>query len=330
MAKSESKKTYQTLINAEFALAVLNGLQSAPKYLPFKYNYNTQGVALYQRIQQLDEYYIKQCEQEIFHTKMDAILGMRGNDLNAFEVFEFGWPNSENTALLLKALAEKEINVSYTAVHENASVLESHSEYISSALPDVPLKLLNLGYEEAIKQVHTNNQCRKLLFYSGVNMGNLSLQEMLRHYKQLRLKLDKNDVVITGFDLKKDPAQMLAAYNDTENLNCDFNINLLQRINEELGANFNTEAYSYFVNYKPDTGELNLYLISTSDQEVEVESLEKTFKIKRWEPIYMGTSRKFGLLTIEAIANESGFQMIENLSDKNQWFTYSCWVPKLK
>jgi uncharacterized SAM-dependent methyltransferase len=132
-------------------------------------------------------------------------------------------------------------------------------------------------------------------------------------------------MMLIGFDLKKDPRRILAAYNDREGVTRDFNLNLLRRINRELGGTFEVDTFIHHPTYDPISGECRSYLISTVDQQVTIAALETTFSFQKWEPIFMEVSRKFDLTEIDRLATQSGFSMQGHLMDGDGFFADCIW-----
>ena len=115
------------------------------------------------------------------------------------------------------------------------------------------------------------------------------------------------------------------AYDDAQGVTAEFNLNLLRRINRELGANFDLEKFSHYAIYRPTECAARSFLISRGEQTVFIEALNQTFHFKAWEPIFMEISQKYNLEMIEELAETSGFQVSENFFDANKYFVDSLW-----
>ena len=132
--------------------------------------------------------------------------------------------------------------------------------------------------------------------------------------------MKENDRLLIGFDLKKEPDIVRAAYNDKEGYTRAFNMNLLERINHELGGNFDLNKFKHYPVYNPQTGTAKSYLISLCDQEVYIEALQKTFSFEAWESIHTEISQKYSKSGIEAIAKASGLQIEQTFLDQRAYF----------
>ena len=115
--------------------------------------------------------------------------------------------------------------------------------------------------------------------------------------------------------------------NDRAGVTAKFNINLLKRINRELGANFNIEEFSHYASYHPTERAARSFLISQKAQSVYIEALDQTFEFAQWEPIFMEISQKYGVRMIQNLAEKSGFQIVKNFFDSNNFYTNSLWKP---
>jgi len=137
--------------------------------------------------------------------------------------------------------------------------------------------------------------------------------------------MNPQDLLFTGFDLQKDPRVILAAYDDATGVTAEFNLNLLRRINRELGADFASEKFSHYAIYRPTECAARSFLISREEQEVFIETLNQTFHFKAWEPIFMEISQKYNLEMIEDLASMSGFRVKQNFFDERKYFVDSLW-----
>jgi uncharacterized SAM-dependent methyltransferase len=145
--------------------------------------------------------------------------------------------------------------------------------------------------------------------------------------RELRNHLSEGDMILIGFDLKKNPKTILAAYNDKEGITEKFNLNLLERINRELNADFDHNKFDHYPVYDPETGACKSYLVSLADQQVKINDSEPIHFL-RDECIYMEISQKFTVLQIEQMAANSGFKSIHRFFDEKEWFIDVIWVAE--
>ena len=137
--------------------------------------------------------------------------------------------------------------------------------------------------------------------------------------------MNGNDLLFIGFDLQKDPHVIVRAYDDSQGVTARFNLNLLQRINRELGGNFDLGKWSHYAIYNPDECSARSFLISREAQSVRIEALNRTFEFGSWEAVFMEISQKYSLANIAALATESGFEIKQNFFDSKDYYCDSLW-----
>jgi uncharacterized SAM-dependent methyltransferase len=137
--------------------------------------------------------------------------------------------------------------------------------------------------------------------------------------------MDKKDRLLIGVDLKKDPRIIRQAYDDETGITSDFNLNILQRINRELGGNFQVEHFSHWESYNPVSGDARSFLISRKAQHVHIAQLNQRFDFEAWEAIEVELSKKYSLREIDALAKEAGFEICQNYLDEREFFADSLW-----
>ena len=166
----------------------------------------------------------------------------------------------------------------------------------------------------------------KIILFLGSNIGNFSDNETEIFLNQLSTYTNPGEKLLIGFDLKKSPNIIINAYNDPHGHTRRFNLNHLIRLNRELDANFNIHQFEHHIFYDPQSGDVKSYLISTSEQIVDIKSINQDFHFRKWESIFMELSRKFILHTIEELAKKNGFKVIQNFTDKRSYFVDSLWI----
>lgn len=139
--------------------------------------------------------------------------------------------------------------------------------------------------------------------------------------------MNPDDKLFIGMDLKKSPRVILDAYDDPHRHTAKFNLNLLKRINTELGGDFNIHNFEHHQVYEPDTGAAKSYLVSLKEQDVRIKALNTSFPFKAFETIYTEQSQKYDVEMIEQLATESGFEVMMNFFDQQHFFADSLWIP---
>lgn len=308
----------------QFAEDVKEGLNSTPKRLSSKYFYDAKGDKLFQQIMQLEEYYLTRAELNIFQTQSQHLLDLFDSG-GAFRIVELGAGDGMKTKVLLKYFQEKGADFSYCPVDISANVLEDLKRNVLAELPDLKMEPLAGDYFKVLSELKFQNHKRNIAFFLGSNIGNFRKDLAIAFLSSIQQNLAKGDFLLIGFDLKKDPKRILSAYNDSQGVTRAFNINLLQRINDELGGDFDLEAFDHNPIYDPMTGECRSYLIAKTPQKVHIKELEESFEFRAWEPIYMEVSKKYDLDEIADLAESTGFRVRENLFDEEQLFADSIW-----
>jgi len=162
------------------------------------------------------------------------------------------------------------------------------------------------------------------VMFLGSNIGNMAINEAEHFCGELRKHLSPGDMLLIGFDLKKNPATVLAAYNDKEGITRRFNLNLLERINRELNADFDTSKFEHYPTYDPETGACKSYLVSTCEQLVRIGM--ETITFAKDEYIFMEISQKFTVAETEQMAVTAGFMPMEQFFDSKRWFLDAVWL----
>jgi dimethylhistidine N-methyltransferase len=312
--------------NKTFAEDVFKGLSSRPKFLSSKYFYNERGDELFQAIMNLEEYYLTRSEYNIFEHSKEEIASSFAAGRQPFNIIELGAGDGYKTKVLLKYFLEQHLNFKYMPIDISANVLETLKSDLEENFNGLNVQPYQGDYFDALKDLNYQEDTRKIVLFLGSNIGNFKDLDVIEFLKNLSKHLTDDDKVFIGFDLKKDPHIIRDAYNDKSGITKAFNLNLLQRINDELGGDFNLEKFIHYPVYDPLTGQAKSYLVSTVEQKVTIDALNKSFSFKQWEPIFMEVSQKYNMGDIEKIAFLSGFKIEKNFFDDKKYFVDSLWV----
>jgi len=311
--------------NKSFADDVHKGLSAAPKFLSSKYFYNEKGDELFQAIMNLDEYYLTRSEYQIFENKKSELAKIFSAGRQPFNIIELGAGDGYKTKVLLKYFLDQQINFRYIPIDISGNVLNTLQNDLNKNFKGLKVHPYQGDYFDALKDLNYQEDTRKVVFFLGSNIGNFKEIEAIEFLKELGKNLTEDDRLFIGFDLKKDPDIILKAYNDKSGVTKAFNLNLLHRINEELGADFNVEAFMHYPIYDPATGQAKSYLISKKEQQVSIDALNRSFSFKQWEPIFMEVSQKYNISDMERMAFLSGFKIDQNFFDSKRYFVDSLW-----
>ncbi|NVK28033.1 MAG: L-histidine N(alpha)-methyltransferase [Flavobacteriia bacterium] len=312
---------------SKIAKDVRDGLTSTPRTLPSKYFYDDAGDKLFQSIMAMPEYYLTDCEFEIFQTQADKILDAIAPHKRPFNLIELGAGDGSKTRVLLRHFQEKGVDFTYCPVDISANILNELKEEVLKELPDLNIELLAGDYFELLNQKIGKFEGRNVFLFLGSTIGNYNEERATRFLQKLRDGMREDDQLLMGVDLKKDPSVILKAYNDPHGITKEFNINLLRRLNEEIGANFDERYWMHHPTYDPQTGEARSYLVSTKPQEVYIEALDATYSFEAWEEVHTEISKKYSLKQLETLAVKAGFKMTDNFLDCKHYFVDTLWRP---
>jgi L-histidine N-alpha-methyltransferase len=322
MSKSSTSPELTT-----FAEDVLRGLSGTPKTLSSKYFYDDEGSRLFQEIMRLPEYYLTACEHEIFSTQADAIFDAFANGDSKFDLIELGAGDGTKTAVLIDYFLKKQADISYSPIDISQEALDTLSAKFSTEFSSLKVEPRKGDYLSILASLRNGKGRRKVLLFLGSNIGNFSRDQARDFFQDLRNVMSADDLLFIGFDLQKDPHVIVRAYDDEKGVTAAFNLNLLKRINRELGADFDLEKFSHYAVYRPVECAARSFLISRETQSVHIKALNRIFEFEQWEAIFMEISQKYNLRMIEEMARDSGFEVKQNFFDSRNYYCDSLWRP---
>lgn len=308
-----------------FAHDVDKGLSSESKFLSSKYFYDDEGSTLFRQIMDLPEYYLTRSEFEIFSTKTNAVFEAFTRSSKEFDLIELGAGDGMKTAVLIDYFLKKSADFTYSPIDISQEAVDILTAKFKNEFPNLNINAKTGDYFQILETLKSESRRPKILMFLGSNIGNFTRKDSFSFFSHLRQVMNDGDLLFTGFDLQKDPRIILAAYDDAQGVTAQFNLNLLRRINRELGADFNLDNFSHYAVYVPTECAAHSFLISREAQKVYVKTLGKTFHFKAWEPIFMEISQKYSLEMIEELAASSGFEIAENFFDMKNYFVDSLW-----
>lgn len=310
-----------SLILNEFSTDILNGLQRNPKRLSSRYFYDDEGSRLFKKIMHLPEYYLTKCEFEILKKEKEVLRQLFSTQPGGFELIELGAGDGLKTKILLKHFTEYHTPFTYVPIDISGEALQGLSLSLRSEIPHLHVQPIEDDYFAGLERRVVGSQFdRRIVLFLGSNIGNFSEEETLHFLSQLRKRLHKGDFLLLGFDLKKNPLKILAAYNDSQGVTRDFNLNLLRRINTELDANFDLSQFAHYPMYDPASGEARSYLVSLARQRVHLGKLDEWIDFAEGETIHTETSRKYSVPQMERLCKSVGLQPVQCFTDSKHYF----------
>ncbi len=274
---------------------------------------------------QLPEYYLTRCEREIFQTQAAAIYAAFAAPQPAFDLIELGAGDGTKTAVLMAHFLAQGADFTYAPIDISQEAIDLLTGKFQQDFPALRMNAKTGDYFHILETLKAISRRRKIVMFLGSNIGNFSRTQAVSFFRRLRQVMNPDDRLFVGFDLQKDPRVIVHAYDDAAGVTAQFNLNLLRRINRELGANFVLEQFSHYASYQPSDCAARSFLISREAQEVVIPALNRSFQFQPWEPIFMEISQKYTLGMIDDLAQESGFQVAHNFFDQRRYFADSLW-----
>lgn len=308
---------------------ILSGLNANPKQISSKYFYDDAGDKLFQEIMKLEEYYLPNAELNALQRHGKAIAESVSS--KAVEVVELGAGDGQKTIVLLEALLSEGLEVTYVPMDISSEVLETNQKRVSDRFPDLKIKPIAGDYFQTLNALNASSALSadtttvRLMLFLGSNLGNYANEDACSFLTLLKSKMRQQDQLLIGLDLKKRPSTILAAYNDSKGVTRAFNLNLLHRLNRELKANFNVEAFEHYPFYHPIEGIAYSYLVSLEDQVVQIGDTAIYFE--KNELIQTEVSQKYSLPGIERLQKKAGFGKVKHYLDGRAYYTISLMQP---
>jgi dimethylhistidine N-methyltransferase len=256
------------------------------------------------------------------------------------QIIELGSGSSSKTAILLSYLSSQKKRIYYFPIDISNSILTESARRLKSQFPNASILGIRSDYKIGIDRAATecmtaektkkninNSSYTKLVLFLGSSIGNFELKEARSLLRSIRQKLDTNDFLLIGFDLQKGESVLNAAYNDKAGITAKFNLNLLARINRELGGNFELGKFEHCAFYNREQHRMEMHLVSKTDQQLYIGALGKTFFLKKDESIHTENSYKYSLSQIAALAEGCDFRIEKNFTDKKRWFDLALLSP---
>jgi L-histidine Nalpha-methyltransferase len=310
-----------------FAEDVLNGLSSCPKRLSSRYFYDDEGSRLFMEIMKLPEYYLTRAELKIFTEQTEEIYDAFTEGAESISLVELGAGDGLKTSVLIEYFLSRGLDLDYSPIDISQEANDVLAVRFHAKFPGLRIKPHTGDYFRVLDSLKNGNGKRKVLMFLGSNIGNFQRESALDFFRSLRKVMNSNDRLFIGFDMQKDPRVIVKAYDDAQGVTAAFNLNLLTRINRELGGDFDISKFSHYAQYRPVECAARSFLISREKQTVNVGALTRTFELDQWEPIFMEISQKYTRPMIEELAAGSGFVMDQDFFDREYFYTDSLWRP---
>ncbi|MFQ5701175.1 MAG: L-histidine N(alpha)-methyltransferase [Acidobacteriota bacterium] len=293
---------------------VLAGLRCERKQIPYKYLYDERGSALFERICDLDEYYLTRSELSIMEQHVQEMVEVFGPRCL---IIEYGSGSSRKTRLILDHL---ENPVAYVPIDISTKPLAESSAGLIEAYPEIEVLPVNADYTEAIRLPRPRRRpARKVVYFPGSTIGNFLPSEASAFLGRIAKVVGPAGGLLIGVDLKKDPSALEAAYADREGVTAQFTLNLLVRINRELGGDFDIDRFHHLATYNEMHGRVEIYLVSDVTQSVHVAG--NPIALREGEKIHIEYSYKYDLAGFERLARGIGLRVRRVWTDARRDFS---------
>lgn len=305
------------LPGATFLADVLAGLARYPKALSPKYFYDARGCALFEAICEQPEYYLTRTEISIMHERAGEMARVLGADA---VVIEYGSGNSRKTRLLLDAIAPR----AYVPVDIARDELEAVAVELAIERPQLRIAALaaDFGRPISLPPLGALEGLRRVVYFPGSTIGNLTPAEAQAFLAGSRELAGRGGAMLVGVDLRKDKVRLDSAYDDAAGVTAAFNLNLLRRINRELGADFRFDHFRHRASYDAETGRVEMHLASTVDHTVTVAGT--AFAFRAGETIHTENSCKYAIDEFQGLARNAGWHATYCWTDADRLFSVHC------
>jgi len=299
--------------SADFLADVVAGLSSNPPTLPCKYFYDARGAQLFQKICELPEYYITRTEIDILERHGAEIASELGPDI---ELIGLGTGAGTKTRILIEALDKPAV---YMPVDISEKQLYESAALFRQIFPDLEVLPVCADYlQPVVLPTPRRNASRKVVYFPGSTLGNFEPNEAADFLRRIAGLCGDGGGLLIGVDLQKDPRVIEAAYNDTQGVTAEFNLNLLVRANRELGADFDLQRWQHRAIYNSNEGRIEMYLVSKAPQVVHIN--EHVFSFRESGRILTEYSYKHTTKSFSKLASSAGFKFQKMWTDERRLF----------
>jgi len=317
MRRGGALAAFHDLAPAEesFRDAALAGLSRRAKSLPCRFLYDARGSAFFEEICELPEYYLTRTEMAILAERADEVAALAGAHA---QLIEFGSGASRKVRLLLAALAAP---AAYVAIDISREQLRRAAAEVAEEFPEVPVVAICADYTQPLRlpPLPARGEGRRLGFFPGSTIGNFTPEEAVAFLAGARRVVGRGGSLLVGADLKKDAERLDAAYNDSAGVTAAFNLNLLERMNRELGADFVLDRFAHEAFYNALAGRIEIYIRSLADQIVTVAG--RAIRFAAGERIHTEDSHKYTVPEFHRLALHGGFRAQRHWTDAEALFS---------
>lgn len=317
-SKLQYFKPHATQIEKTFAEEVSSSLNRDSKFISPKFFYDKKGSDLFEKICLIPEYYPTRTEISILKQLQNELPPFLDNN---FRLVELGSGSSVKTRLLLDVLASQN-NMEYFPI-DISEILAESSEQLLHDYENLTITGIIDTYEGGLEFLKTYDKKKNLIIFLGSSFGNFAPIDGYKFLEKVYATMKPGDLFLIGLDLVKDKEILEFAYNDSEGITAEFNLNVLSRINNELDADFDLNNFSHHAIYNEKDQRIEMYLKSLCEQSVIISKSDLELKIKKDELIHTEYSHKYRLSQIHDLFDDVGFELKHTWLDSKKHFSLS-------
>ena len=293
---------------------VQRGLRAQPKRLPSWLFYDAQGSALFERICEHPEYYLTRCEIALMQAHAASIADQLGPDVR---LVEYGSGSATKTRQLLEHMVSP---VSYVPVEISPGPLQQSVRRLGERFPQLPVQPLCADFTRPLRlPIPPRAPRRTVVYFPGSTIGNFAAREAVTLLRKMRGEMGENGGILIGVDLKKDTALIEAAYNDAAGVTAAFTLNMLARLNRELGSDFDLGGFGHRAHYNALAGRIETSLVSQRAQKARIGRTSVAFG--EGEAIRVEISCKYSPEDFAALAAKAGLEVLRVWLDPQRMFS---------
>ena len=299
-----------------FAQELSSSLDQKQKSIHPKFFYDKKGSQLFEEICKLPEYYLTRTEIGILTQLYDKLPSHLNGD---FRLVELGSGSSKKTRILLSILERLHKHTEYFPI-DISKILKESSTILLDDYENLHITGIIDNYESGLEFIKNYDNKKNLIAFLGSSFGNFDYEHGLKFLQKINSSMKKNDLFLIGLDLVKDKTVLERAYNDSQGVTAKFNLNVLSRINSELGSNFNINKFVHHAIYNESQNRVEIYLRSLENQIVNIPKARMMLQIKQDELIHTENSYKYTIPEIKEILAITGFRIKDIWYDEKQYF----------
>ena len=303
-------------LQRSFAEEVREGLTRREKAIPCRFLYDAVGSQLFEQICELPEYYLTRAEREILERHGAEIA----DRVPSGTLVELGSGSSLKTRILLRACLSRHPDLHYIPIDISREILHESARGLLRDFEGIQVSAIEAEYEEALGLLDSVADPQRTILWMGSNLGNYEPSEARAFLRRVRQQLRGGSALLLGVDLRKDPALIERAYDDSRGVTARFSLNLLERINRELGGQFDTDQFCHRALYDESAGCISISLESLEDQRVRIDGLDLTVAFRAGERLHVENSYKYSEEDLDEMAREIGLRPAERWYDSQRRF----------